>query len=51
MDATNDVLFPVALILPNIQGQAAVNVSGSIGISGAKIYFNTGTAWELVTST
>lgn len=49
-DSSNDVLTPVALILPNIAGQAATNISGSIGISGAKIYFSTGAAWELVTS-
>jgi hypothetical protein len=49
-DSTNDFLTPNVIILPNIQGQG-ITMSGSIGISGAKLYFSTGAAWELVSST
>jgi hypothetical protein len=50
VDSTNDILTPTALILPNVAGQGSINISGSIGISGAKLYFSNGTSWELVTS-
>jgi len=41
-----DILIPSALILPNVKGQSATNISGSIGISGSHIVFNDGTAWR-----
>ena len=46
---TVDNIAPRAIALPNVD----TNLSGAnftVGISGAKIVFWTGTAWETVTS-
>lgn len=52
--ATNEeILTPKALILPVVTPAITWTnaTKGTLVISGAKLYFHSGTAWELVTST
>lgn len=61
MASETDILAPRAFIVPKVitplghSGAHAINPttiqSGALVISGAKLYFNSGTAWELITST
>ena len=48
----DDVIYARGLILPVVTPAStwANATKGTIAISGAKLYFHSGTAWELVTS-
>jgi len=48
--SSNDPIAPTALILPSKVDQSNTAPVGSITISGGKIWFATGTKWEVVTS-
>lgn len=49
-DSSNDYLSPNVLLLPSLAVNLGASKPGDIGLSGGKIVFYTGTAWELVTS-
>jgi len=45
-----DVVSPKELILPLNEVVGAAEKKGSIKLSGGKLWFYTGTTWEVVTS-
>ena len=50
---TSEQIAPTVLIVPSITAakQTAYYPTGTLGISGAKLCFWTGSDWEMVTST
>jgi hypothetical protein len=49
-EVIGDIVQPSELILPKIENSTGAVKAGSIKLSGSKIWFYTGTAWSLVTS-
>jgi hypothetical protein len=52
MDSIGDIVKPIALVIPNLAGTAALKPDiGTAIISGAKLWIRvSATAWEVVTS-
>ncbi len=50
VELIGDICMPSSLIIPSGYGKFVGGISGALILSGAKLKFYTGSAWETITS-
>ena len=50
VELIGDICIPSTLIIPSGHGKSVGQLSGMLILSGAKLRFYTGAAWETITS-